>query len=100
MNLKVEVSCMCCVCRGRQVFGEDVAWVSICSYSPDVNIPLQIVLAHSVMTDVNASGMRIHVGLGRDVLSQLIISVEVSFHVDMPVKLHNRFKEFTCGMSS
>ena len=57
VNLKVEVSCMCCVCRGRQVFGEDVAWVSICSYSPDVNIPLQIVLAHSVMTDVNAAGM-------------------------------------------
>ncbi len=55
MNLKIEVTCVCCVCRGRQVFGEDVAWVSVCSYSPDVNIPLQIVLAHSVMTDVNAA---------------------------------------------
>jgi hypothetical protein len=53
-----------------------------------------------MMTDVDASGMLIHVGLGRDVLSRLIIGVEVSFYVDMPVKLHNRFKEFTCCMSS
>jgi hypothetical protein len=53
-----------------------------------------------MMTNVDASGMLIHVGLGRDVLSRLIIGVEVSFYVDMPVKLHNRFKEFTCCMSS
>ncbi len=87
MNLKVEVSCMCCVCRGRQVFGEDVAWVSICSYSPDVNIPLQIVLAHSVMTDVNASGMLVHVGLGGNVFGRLIVGEEVSFDVNVSVKL-------------
>ena len=98
--MNVEVSCMCCVCRGRQVFGEYVAWVSICSYSPNVNIPLQIVLAHRMMTNVDASGMLIHVGLGRDVLSRLVVGVEVSFHVNMPVKLHNCFKEFTCCMSS
>ncbi len=66
-----------CVCREK--FCEDIAGVSGCFHSPNLHImPLNVVLAYSMMADVDAPTMFVHSGACGDVFRGLVVREEVS----------------------
>ena len=81
-------------------FGEYVTGVAGGLYSPDLNMSLNVVLADSMMTDVDAPTMFIHSGSGSDVFRGLVVREEVSRCVDIAVELEYSLDEFACCMAS
>jgi hypothetical protein len=66
------------VCGCGEKFGEYITGVAGRLYSPDLNMSLNVVLADSMMTDVDAPTMFVHSGLCGDVFRSLVICEEVS----------------------
>ena len=65
-----------CVCGKK--FGKDIAGVSCCFHSPNLHMPLNVVLADSMMADVYAPTMFVHGGACSDVFRGLVGCEEVS----------------------
>ena len=58
-------------------FGQDIGGVVGGGYSPDSHGSFNIVLFEAVMTDINKSGMVVHVGLSSEMFRGLVIGVEI-----------------------
>ena len=74
----IEVASVSHVCWGREVFGEDITGVAGGFNSPDVYFSVDIVLADSMVADVNTPAMFIHSRPSRNVFGCLVIRKEVS----------------------
>ncbi len=73
----VQWGTMFCVKGGLEGFGQDIDGVVGGGYSPDSHGSFNIVLFEAVMTDINRSGMVVHVGLGSKMFRGLVIGIEV-----------------------
>ena len=64
---------MFCVYKGLEVLSEDVACVVLGGYSPNPHFTIHVILTDCVMAYVNGARVVVHIGLGSDVFSGLIV---------------------------
>ncbi len=88
------------VCGCGEKFGEYITGIASCLDSPDLNMSLNVVLADSIMTDVDAPTMFIHSGSCSDVFRGLVVRKEVSRCVYIAVELEYSLNEFARCMAS
>ena len=87
-----------CVCGKK--FGKDIAGVSGCFHSPNLHMSLKVVLADSMMADVDASTMFVHRGACGDVFRGLVVREEVSRCVFIAIEFQDCLNKLACCMAS
>ncbi len=88
------------MCGCGEKFGEYITGISSCLYSPDLNMSLNVVLADSMMTDVDTPTMFIHSRSCSDVFRGLVVREEVSRCVYIAVELEYSLDKLARGMAS
>ena len=87
-----------CVCGKK--FGKDIAGVSGCFHSPNLHMSLKVVLADSMMADVDAPTMFVHRGACGNVFRSLVVRVEVSRCVFIAIEFQDCLNKLACCMAS
>ncbi len=86
-KVDVEVFGVCDVGRSWQVFGCNITWV-LCSLDTfDIYCVIKVRLPDSVMTNVNAPRVLVHVWLGGNMLCCLIIGVQLRLYLGVAIEL-------------
>ncbi len=91
---------MLCVCVSGKKFGKDIAGVSGCFHSPNLDMSLNVVLADSMMADVYAPTMFVHRGACGDVFRGLVVRKEVSRGVVIAIEFQYCLNKLTRCMAS
>ena len=98
--VEVEVFGVFLVSWCGQEFGDNIAWVCCCFYSPDVYFAFQVVLANFMVPDVDGPTMFVQVGLSRQMFGCLIIREKVIQVFFVTINLKYCGNESTCCVSS
>ena len=63
--------------RWLQVLGEDITCVVLSGHSPNPHFSIYVILTDCVVADVDGARVFVHIGLGSDVFSGLVVGEEI-----------------------